>query len=164
MSRVVLLTLVLLMAGSGHRHTPKSTCSRTVLFSAYQDAVVAGGVPPAFGWCKIMVDSFNNISDPRGFELLLHGFTLKYGLNVAAYDKQFRTPNPQLGALQALHDKGVKIFICDYCLRQNNYTSADLISFVTPVPFSVAYMIERGERGAQVIYDPYLPPGQAFQA
>ncbi len=165
MALVLLFVLVGLSEGHQvHRHAPKASCARTVVFSAYQDVAVQGSVPPGFGWCQIMVDSFNNISSPRAFELLLHGFTLKYGLNGASYNKEFKMPNPQEGALMALHGKGVRILICEYCLRQHNYTRQDLLPFVTPVPFSVDYIIDRGERGAQIIYDPYLPPGQAFQS
>ena len=99
------LFLVLLPLSSCHRHLRQavSTCERTVVFSAYQD----GLPPPAFVWCGIMVNSFNNITSPRTFELLLHGYNLKYGLNAEAYGRFFpMTTNSQIAFLESLPRQG----------------------------------------------------------
>jgi len=86
--------------------------------------------------------------------LLLHGANLPFGLSDAYYRAtHHNAPNPFQGLLQSFVSRGVLVKICELCLVDAHFNNTELLPFVTPVPFSIDYIIEEQFAGAAVVYD-----------
>ena len=79
---------------------------------------------------------------------------MPFGLSDAYYRAtHHNAPNPFQGLLQSFVSRGVLVKICELCLVDAHFNNTELLPFVTPVPFSIDYIIEEQFAGAAVVYD-----------
>ena len=126
----------------------------TVIISCFNDSDDPGvTLPTSFNWLNLLTTEF--ATNRYYLSGLLHGTCLDYGLNDAAYGiNHGGNPNPWAGNLATLVAAGVSLYICEKCLTDNGYDNSQLLPNITPVPFSVQYLIDQQlTRSSMVIYD-----------
>jgi len=66
--------------------------------------------------------------DPKNIEfaIVVHGSAGKDLLKDAAYEERFDEPNPNTAMLNALHDAGVKIYLCGQTAAHRGFAAEDL--------------------------------------
>jgi len=111
----------------------------------------ADGTPPvSFKWTEILVTRFKK----RDYKItmVLHGDCLKYALRSSKYPGG---KNPYKQMLKTLSEQYcVNIVVCHLCLVDDGYTTADVLSFIKEIPFSIDYIIQaQVDENAKVIYD-----------
>ena len=124
---------------------------QSVVISCFYNA--ASGpptLPVGFSWANVLSSEFKN---KYKVTILLHGENIPYGLNDKAYESKFNQPNPYRAFLNKMNCRGVKIVICDLCLKQDGYDNKDLICYVKPVKFSIDFIAESVKKGKVVVYD-----------
>jgi len=70
----------------------------------------------------------SNGIDPKDIEfaIVVHGSAAKDLLNDAAYTARFNEPNPNTAMLIALHNAGVKIYLCGQTAAHRGFTAEEL--------------------------------------
>lgn len=110
-------------------------------------------VPVGFDWASVLLQQFKNYS----VTVLLHGQNIPFGLKNSVYQAKYGLNNPYSGYLLNLVKKyGLKIVICDLCLKNDGFDNKDLLSFVKPIPFSIDYIARSAKKGKTIIYDAQL--------
>jgi len=103
-----------------------------LVISCFYNSKNPSELPVGFKWAKDLVQKF-----PCKYKitLLLHGENLIYGL---------KGHDPPLISefFRYIIKKGVKIVICELCLKQQGYNNCQLLPFVKPIAFSVDYIAQ----------------------
>lgn len=113
---------------------------KKILLSCFNDGV-NGNMPVALDWAVTLIKLF-----PKEYKIiiLLHGECIKYCL---------KKNNIYLKLLKKMHKNGIKIRVCNYCLKKDGYDIDDKLNFIKPVKFSVDYVVKCQMKKIYVIYD-----------
>lgn len=124
-----------------------------VLISCYSDTISPPTMPVGFNWTNILstTEPYMNM---YYVTLLLHGATLKYGLNNSTYFSTYGTNNPFLTFLTSLMANfRVSVKICELCLTKDGFNDNQIIPGIIPVNFSISYIIQSTAQGYIIIND-----------
>jgi hypothetical protein len=124
---------------------------RTVISCIY-DGTKQSPTPIGFSWAETLATKFKGKYNQT---ILLHGETLKYGLQSDVYKDNFGTPNPFESFLHRLSSKyAVKIVICDLCLNNDGFNQTQLLPFIKPITFSIDFIAQsQANKHAVIVYD-----------
>lgn len=137
-------------------HLKRKKKKTHLVISCYNNAFNPIELPTGFTWTQDFVMLYPN---KYRLTMLLHGGCLYYGLKSDVFEAKFGFPNPFVGFLTQIHfDHHVTIKICQFCVTNDEFTDADLLDFVEPVPFGVNYLVQQELRGAIIIYDARFLP------
>lgn len=125
-----------------------------ILFDIYSDPGGKGKINPLLS----TVARFLNMHGQTGLApeqmqvvVILHGAGVRNVLNAETYKKEYGRANPNAELLDALHDAGVKLYVCGQSLRSKGFGSKDLAE---PVKLSLSAMtalVHFQEEGYQLI-------------
>lgn len=89
----------------------------------------------------------------EGYQIVViaYGAGGRFLLNDDAHLRTYGTVNTTKAAIEALINKGVKVFMCQNTMKTNNWVSADLIPSVTEVPSGVTGVTDYGMKGWVVL-------------
>ena len=111
-------------------------------------------VPIGFDWASVLLQQY---SKKYKVTILLHGQNIPFGLQNEVYKKTYGLDNPYIHYFSNLVQKyALKIVICDLCLKNDGFNNKQLLPFIRPIPFSIAYIAESEKKGKIIIYDAQL--------
>lgn len=122
-----------------------------LVISCFYDSI--NSIPLGFSWTDTILKLFKN---KYKITILLHGETLKYGLRSSIYKKKYGKSNPYKIFLKKMVKEGIRIVICEYCLKKDGYNNIQLLKIIKPIKFSVDYIAQAQLKGKIVIYDANL--------
>lgn len=117
-----------------------------MLISAASPPLPGGTLPLGFQYANGVL-----AVSPRRYDLhiVLHGVTDKYALTNERYFALYGENNPYLELLSGYSLAGIKLYVCDFCLKNSSstITNADILPFVKPVPFSLNFIYDEAKAG-----------------